>query len=163
MRRGTTAKHIFVLPFENFDPKALQITYKQGNRIVLQKQLEETEVYVFLYKNMYIDGEGHIIIGDEGFDISIINSPTAVAISKDIIIDGDYMYHTSKTGLRPATGILVDLAQHETLQFNPIDKVTLQVRIVTEDSDSLVSTVTKFEIEDCLDENLLPKDEYTPF
>lgn len=47
MTRGATAKHIFNMwLIEN--PKAIQVTYKQGNRIVVQKQMDEMEVETIL-------------------------------------------------------------------------------------------------------------------
>lgn len=37
MRQGTTPKHIFTLPFAASLASVIQITYQQGNEIVLQK------------------------------------------------------------------------------------------------------------------------------
>lgn len=47
MTRGTTAKHIFNMWLIE-DPKAIQVTYKQGNIIVIQKQMDEMEVETIL-------------------------------------------------------------------------------------------------------------------
>lgn len=41
MRQGTTPKHTFTLPFEASTLSVVQITYKQGGRIILQKETED--------------------------------------------------------------------------------------------------------------------------
>lgn len=38
MRQGTTPKHTFTLPFDTALIKTVQVTYKQGEAIVLQKE-----------------------------------------------------------------------------------------------------------------------------
>ena len=41
MKQGTTPKHTFTLPFEASLLSVVQITYKQGGRVVLQKETED--------------------------------------------------------------------------------------------------------------------------
>ena len=40
MRPGTTPKHTFTLPFDTSLIKTVQVTYKQGDKIVLKKKTE---------------------------------------------------------------------------------------------------------------------------
>lgn len=165
MRRGVTAFHIFTLPFENLNPKALQITYKQGNRIILQKQLMDIEIYPLLFRNMKLDDEGNIIVDEESIIVNKENQiipPSATIISKDIIVNEGYMYYLTKDSLEPETGVLAKLSQEETMLFDYSDYAVVQVRILMQDDTSYVSTISRFKIEDCLDNNFLPIEE-TPF
>lgn len=69
--------------------------------------------------------------------------------------EGDLVYGTK---------ITVTLSQEETMQFSPEDFAVVQIRIITDEGKSLVSTTAKIKIEDCIDNNILPLgNKYTPF
>lgn len=110
MRRGETSTDTFTIeqPIEN--PQAVQVTYREGNCIIVQKQLED-----IIYE----------ILTDE-FD-----EPWA-------------------------TQITCALSQEETFKFYACDNALVQVRIITENGDSLVSDIKKIRIDECLDNNILP-------
>jgi len=110
MRRGETLIDTFTIesPIEN--PRAVQVTYRQGNCIILQKQFEDL-VYEILENE---DNEPY------------------------------------------ATQIICSLSQEETFKFYACDDALVQVRIITEDGDSLVSDIKKIRVYECLDNNILP-------
>lgn len=112
MRRGETASETFTIEQVIANPKAVQVTFRQGNYVVIQKQLED-----LIYE----------ILSDD-FDIEY------------------------------ATQITCNLSQEETFQFWANDVALVQVRIITDDDESLVSDIVKLKVEECLDCNILPLD-----
>lgn len=113
MRRGESLTDIFIIEKVIENPRAVQITYRQGNTIVVQKQLEE-----LAYEITY----------DEG------GNPNGVQI-------------------------MCYLSQEETLNFCANDDALVQVRIINSDGESLVSTIEKIKVQECLDCNILPLDQ----
>lgn len=110
MRRGETASETFTIEQVIKNPQAVQVTFRQGNYVILQKQFKDL-VY-------------EILVDD--FDIEY------------------------------ATQITCNLSQEETFQFWATDMALVQVRIITEDGESLVSDIEKLRVEECLDCNILP-------
>ena len=113
MRRGETASETFTIEQVIPSPKAVQVTFRQGNYVVIQKQL------------------------------------------KDLI----YEILTDDFNIEYATQITCNLSQEETFQFWANDIALVQVRIITDDDESLVSDIVKLKVEECLDCNILPLDE----
>ena len=111
MVRGETNTDTFIIETAIRDPKAVQVTYRQGNYVIIQKQLEDLD-YEILY---------------------------------DEDLDEEY-----------ATQIVCKLSQEETFKFWANDYALVQVRIITDDDESLVSNIKKIKIEECLDCNILP-------
>lgn len=162
MRQGITATHVFRVEGSVTNPKAVQVTYKQNNRIVLQKQLNEIILCKILYKYMKVLPSGEIII-DEEYNV-LEEYPEAEKIVENIyfIPELNAIYFLDEVKLEPDTGIMLYLSQEETFEFNTDNYVLMQVRIITEKNKSFVSTVSKMNIQECLDENLLPLGEFYP-
>lgn len=114
MVRGETNTDTFIIETAIRNPKAVQVTYRQGNYIIIQKQLKDLE-YEILY---------------------------------DEDLQEEY-----------ATQITCSLTQQETFEFWANDYAMVQVRIITEDDESLVSNIKKLKVEECLDCNILPLEE----
>ena len=113
MRRGETSTDTFTIDELIYNPKAVQITYRQGNWIIVQKQLND------------IDYE--IIKNEEGED--------------------------------SYTQLICTLSQEETFRFDSSEETYVQVRIITQGNVSLVSTIEKIKVQECLDCNILPLEE----
>lgn len=113
MRRGSTTTHIFNIDIVLRSPRAVQITYRQGNYFLLQKQLEDITY--------------EIVQDEEQQDIGV--------------------------------KITVVLSQEETMKFNSSDFALIQVRIISADNVSFVSTIEKIKVQECLDCNILPLEE----
>lgn len=109
MCRGETTTDIFTIETKIEHPQAVQVTYRQGNCIIIQKQLDEL---------------GYEIVEDE--ELGYITQITST------------------------------LSQEETFKFCGHEDVLVQVRIIAQDGTSLVSTIEKIKMEECLDNNILP-------
>ena len=111
MCRGETTTDVFTIEAELRNPRAVQVTYRQANCIIIQKQLEDLDYQV---------------IETEDVEIPYITQITCV------------------------------LSQEETFQFCSHEDVLVQVRIIAQNGASLVSTIEKIKVEECLDNNILP-------
>lgn len=110
MRRGETNTDFFTVEQVIKNPKAVQVTYRQGNYVVIQKQLKD-----LIYE---------ILIDD---------------------FDEEY-----------ATQVVCKLSQEETFKFWANDDALVQLRIIDENDESLVSDIIRIKIDECLDCNILP-------
>lgn len=137
--RGTTVEHVF-----NFsaDPETFQeilITYKQGDRIVVEKRKEDLEF-------SFIDADSSV---EEALVYSLTSSKMQATVEDKTL----YISYGSGGPMRGYVG-LCKLSQEETARFDPhLPIVKVNIRIKDENADVKATKIYRLSLWDvCNDE-----------